>query len=122
MATVNLDTNELQKKICEVLSSKKASKIQSVSVKEKTIVADYFVIASGKSSTHVKSLVDYVDTELSKMGISPTREEGVREGRWAVLDYGGVILHIFNDEARDFYQLEKLWSDGKNVTVYGDED
>lgn len=84
--------------------------------KEKSSVADYFVVASGRSMTHTRSLIDHVEEETEKLGVSPTRREGVREGRWAVLDYGDVIVHVFNDETRLFYHLEKLWGDDKNVT------
>ena len=87
-------------------------------VKEKTDVADYFVVAGGRSMTHTRSLIEHVEEEMEKEGVSPTRSEGVREGRWAVLDYGDVIVHIFNDETRLFYHLETLWDDGKNVTRY----
>lgn len=118
----NVSAEQLQKTICEILSSKRAENIESIMVKDKTIVADYFVIASGKSTIHVKTLVDYVEVELKKQGVTPIRAEGVTEGRWAVLDYGDVVLHVFNDEARDFYKLEKLWADENNVIKYSSED
>ena len=117
---VEMTAEKLQEFICKTLCSKKATNVQSVFVKDKTVVADYYVIASGRATVHVKSLIDYVDEELSKIGIEPVRREGVREGRWAVLDYGDVVVHVFNDEARDFYQLERLWADDKNVIRYED--
>ena len=65
--------------------------------------------------THTRSLIDHVEEETEKLGVSPTRREGVREGRWAVLDYGDVIVHVFNDETRLLYHLEKLWGEGESV-------
>lgn len=107
--------------ICKILSDKKAYGIVYIDVESKTSLCDYFVICSGRSSTQVKSLAENLEEKLEKeYGISPRRREGVREGRWAVLDYQDVIVHIFNDEERDFYRLERLWEDGKNLTKYLD--
>lgn len=113
-----MKSKEFTEKICKVLKDHKAEDIVAVDVKEKTDVADYFVVAGGRSMTHTRSLIEHVEEEMEKEGVSPTRSEGVREGRWAVLDYGDVIVHIFNDETRLFYHLETLWDDGKNVTRY----
>lgn len=111
----------LKEKICEALTRKKAKDVTVIDIAEKTVIADYFIIASGRSSTHVKSIAEGVDEILSKeQGIEPIRQEGLREGRWAVLDYGAVIVHIFNDEARDFYCLERLWADGANIERIAD--
>ena len=113
-----MNSKEFTEKICKVLKDHKAEDIVAVDVKEKTDVADYFVVAGGRSMTHTRSLIEHVEEEMEKEGVSPTRSEGVREGRWAVLDYGDVIVHIYNDETRLFYHLETLWDDGKNVTRY----
>ena len=113
-----MNSKEFTEKICKVLKDHKAEDIVAVDVKEKTDVADYFVVAGGRSMTHTRSLIEHVEEEMEKEGVSPSRSEGVREGRWAVLDYGDVIVHIFNDETRLFYHLETLWDDGKNVTRY----
>lgn len=113
-----MNSKEFTEKICKVLKDHKAEDIVAVDVKEKTDVADYFVVAGGRSMTHTRSLIEHVEEEMEKEGVSPTRSEGVREGRWAVLDYDDVIVHIFNDETRLFYHLETLWDDGKNVTRY----
>lgn len=105
--------------ICKILSDKKASGIVYIDVESKTSLCDYFVICSGRSSTQVKSLAENLEEKMEKdFALSPRRREGVREGRWAVLDYQDVIVHIFNDEERDFYHLERLWEDGKNLTKY----
>ena len=110
-----MDSKEFSIKICEILSDKKGQDIIRMDIKDKSSVADYFIVASGRSSTHTRSLIEYVEEEMDKIGIMPVRREGVKEGRWAVLDYGDVIVHIFNDETRLFYHLEKLWGDEGNI-------
>lgn len=112
---------QLKGKIIEALLKKKAKDITVIDIAGKTIIADYFVIASGHSSTQVKAIAEGVDDIMSKEeGIEPLRTDGLREGRWVVLDYGAVILHIFNDEERDFYCLERLWTDGANIEKIGE--
>ncbi len=107
-------------KVCESLLKHKAEDVISIDVRGKTEVADYYVVASGRSMTHTRSLIDNVEEDMDKIGIAPTRRDGVREGRWAVLDYGDVIVHIFNDETRLFYHLENLWGDDSNIVKYKD--
>lgn len=117
------ETNSMERVrlICEILSGKKAHDIVYIDVEGKSSLCDYFVICSGRSTTQVKSLAENLEEKLSKeYGLEPRRREGVREGRWAVLDYADVIVHIFNDDMRDFYHLERLWEDGKNLTRYED--
>lgn len=105
--------------ICEYLSSKKAKGIVYIAVEHKTSLCDYFVVAGGTSKTHVKSLSENLEEFFDKQhGLTPRRREGIREGRWAVLDYADVIVHIFGDEERDFYNLERLWEDGENLVRY----
>ena len=112
-------SKELALAICAALASKKAKDVATVYVREKSSVCDYFVIASGTSSTQVKALSEYVEEKIGKdFFVSPVREEGVRDARWAVIDYGDVIVHIMQDETRLFYHLERLWSDGGNLTKY----
>ena len=113
-----MDAKTFAEKVCAVLDAHKAEDIVIIDVKGKTDVADYFVVAGGRSMTHTRSLVEHVDEEMEKIGFTPTRCEGVREGRWVVLDYGDVLVHIFNDEARLFYHLENLWDDGKNTVKF----
>ena len=113
-----MESLNLVQDICKYLSSKKAEDILSVDVREKTVLCDYFVIASGRSTTQVKALCENLEEELSKRGMEPRRTEGTKEGRWGVLDYGDVIVHIFNDECRLFYHLEQLWDEGDNVRKY----
>lgn len=111
---------QFAEKICALLSSKKAEDILMIDVTDKTTLCDYFVIASGKNTTQVKALCDHVEEKLSEEGIEPRRTEGTKEGRWGVLDYGDVIVHVFNDESRLFYHLERLWQEGDNTVLYKD--
>ena len=107
--------------ICKVLSDKKARGIVYIAVESKTSLCDYFVIAGGTSKTHVKSLAENLEEKLERdHGLTPRRRDGVREGRWAVIDYADVIVHVFGDEERDFYNLERLWEDGENLIRYED--
>lgn len=108
-------SKELSKEISKILLAKKGEDVAIINVSDKTIVADYYVLCTGHSMSHVKSLCEHVEEELDKMDIAPLRREGVCEGRWAVLDYGDVILHVFNDESRLFYHLERLWDNGDNI-------
>lgn len=105
---------QLAEGICKFLSQKKAQDIVKIYVADKTILADYFIIASGRSTTQVHSLCDNVEEFCSKEYLLDVRrKEGVSEGRWAVLDFGEVIVHIFDDEQRLFYHLERLWGEGE---------
>lgn len=113
-----MDAKEFVEKVVESLDKHKAEDIVSIDVRGKTEIADYYVIAGGRSMTHTRSLIEYVEEDMDKLGVAPVRREGVREGRWAVLDYGDVIVHIFNDESRLFYHLENLWGDENNVVKY----
>ncbi len=110
-----MEVLELTQEIGNYLSSKKAEDILLIDVREKTALCDYFVIASGRNTTQVRALCENLEEHLSKQGIEPRRTEGVRDGRWGVLDYGDIIVHIFNDESRLFYHLERLWTEGENV-------
>lgn len=119
-AAAGRPSENLAKEICAILSSKKAEDIVMIDVEEKTTLCDYFVIASGHSATQVKSLCDNLEEKMSEKGVEPRRTEGTKEGRWGVLDYGDVIVHVFNDESRLFYHLERLWEESSNITPYKD--
>ena len=97
------------------LDDKKAKDVKILKTAEHTVLADYFVICNGTSSTHIKALVDEVDKQLSEAGEPPMRREGLRSDIWVLMDFGSVIVHIFTDEARKFYDLERLWSDAEAV-------
>lgn len=111
------------KSICEFLSSKKASDVKAFFVADKTIIADWFIICSGKNETHVKSLSDDTDEFIvSNLGIALKRADGIQEGRWIVLDYGAILLHIFHPDERSFYNLDRLWDFGNNQLLLGLEE
>ena len=101
----------------KALEDKKAIDVIVLKTREQTVLADYFVICNGSSSTHIKALVDEVDKQLSEAGEPPTRREGLRSDIWVLMDFGCVIVHVFTDEARRFYDLERLWSDSEVVDV-----
>jgi len=111
----NNDTDMLAKEIAALLSNKKALKINIINVISQTVICDYFVICSAKSTTAVKALVDHVDEILSKKGIEPNGRD--IDGKWAAVDYGSVIVHIFHEELRDIYKLEKLWVKADNSNL-----
>lgn len=99
------------------LDSKKGTDIKVMEVTELTSLADYFVICTGGSNTQINALCDAVEEALEKEGEQPLHREGHRGGIWVLLDYGCVVVHVFNDEARKFYSLERLWSDGTPVDL-----
>jgi len=110
----------LAEKISAVLDDKKAKNIKIIETNKQTIIADYFVIATGTSSTHIKSLAGEVEFQLKdKSKIEPSRVSGHESSDWIILDYDSVLVHIFNNEARDYYKLEKLWGEGESVDVDG---
>ena len=92
-----------------VLDAKRAHEIKLLEVEKQTVIADYFVICTGNSTTQVKSLADEVEYRMSRSGIEPLHVEGGRGASWILLDYGSVIVHVFGKDARDFYKLEKLY-------------
>lgn len=101
----------------QALDSKKGKNIKVLYTADQTTLADYFVICTGTSSTQVKALADVVEDALTKQGEEPHHIEGHRGGEWTLLDYSSVVVHVFTEEARDFYSLERLWSDATVVDV-----
>ena len=102
----------------KALSDKKGREIQVLEIGELTTLADYFVLATGSSNTQINALVDNVEKVLhEEAGEDPLHREGYRGGTWVLLDYGCVVVHVFNDEARKFYSLEHLWADGEEVDL-----
>lgn len=105
-----LETADL---ICSIIDEKKGKDIVKIEVADISSICDYFVIASGNSVASVKAIAEHIDEKLGGNEIFAKRVEGLSEGRWVAMDYGDVIVHIFNDETRLFYHLEKLWEEGK---------
>ena len=108
-----MDQAQLALKVAQILYQKKATDIRVLNVASMTVITDYMVIASGRSALQVKSLAEDVDDQLAMEGVTLRSKEGVMEGRWIVLDYGTVLVHIFHPEDRQFYRLERLWEDGE---------
>lgn len=113
----NISQNEKLSTIVKALDSKRAEDIRVIEIGDLTIVADYFVIANGTSSTQTKALAEEVEFKMSQLGIEPNRTEGYQGATWVVLDYGDIIVHVFYKGTRDHYNLERLWSDGKDIDV-----
>ena len=117
-----IDSKQLALAVCKALADKRGKDIVALYVREKTDLCDYFVLASGTNAPQIKAMGERVEECIERdFGIVPVRTEGVRDGRWAVIDYADVIVHIFNDETRLFYHLERLWTDGGNLQAYNDK-
>lgn len=111
-----MTSKELLEKIVSILDEKKAEDIVAIETAGVTIVADYFVIASATSNPHVKSLADDVEDELAKLSVFASHIEGRATG-WILLDFNDVIVHVFLNESREYYNLERLWADAKQVDI-----
>ncbi len=103
----------LAKEIALVLDDNKAENIQLIDINSSSI-ADYILIATANSTVHNKALIDKIEARAEEIGRPIIRRDGIADGRWIVLDYGTLLIHIFTPELRDFYHLEKIWTDGKN--------
>ena len=111
-----MDNSKLMVKLAyEALEEKKGEDIQIIEIKDISIIADYFIIANGTNASQVDALVDSVKNTLGKNGFEPKRIEGIRSASWILLDYGDVVVHVFSKEDRLFYNLERIWRDGKTI-------
>ncbi len=100
----------------DALEDKKAVDITVIDISEVTVVADYFIIASGTNHNQVQALADNVEEQLHKAGYPMKQSEGYRSANWILMDYGDLIVHVFDAENRLFYDLERIWRDGKTIT------
>lgn len=116
---INMTLTEKLSTIVKALDSKNAQDIKVIRIGDLTIIADYFVIANGTSTTHTRGLVDEVDFRLGEKGINVDHIEGVDGASWIAMDYGDVVVHVFYRDVREQYNLEKLWSDGEAVDIQG---
>lgn len=105
----NADAKEIAEAIAEVLDAKKGFDIEVVYVADKTVIAEYFVICSGNTSTHIKALVGETEFKIGERGLMPYNVEGKDNNAWIVMDYSNVIVHVFTKDAREFYNIEKLY-------------
>lgn len=109
---------ELAQKAIQILDKKKGQDLKLIGIHDISVLADYFVLATGTSSTHVKSLADEVEFQLKEQcGVTAEHTEGYRSNSWILLDYGNVIVHVFTGESREFYDLDRLWQDGEDVDI-----
>lgn len=115
MATTS---RELAKIACEALEEKKANDIKVIDISEVSVLADYFIIASGSNRNQVQAMVDSVQEDLfKKAGAEAKQVEGYQSGNWILLDYADIIVHVFDEENRLFYDLERIWRDGKDIKI-----
>ena len=112
-----LTANEVALQVTKALDEKKGMDIKLLRIEEVSSLADYFLICTGTSSTHVKTLCDYAEYAMEQMGETMLGREGHRGNSWELLDYGSVVVHVFTDEARKFYDLERLWADAEVVDL-----
>lgn len=106
---------EMTKLAIEALEDKKAEDISIIDISEVSVLADYFLIASGNSKNQVQALIDNVEEKLGQAGITPKNIEGYQTGNWVLMDYGDLIVHVFDRQNRLFYDLERIWRDGKKI-------
>ncbi|WP_371152376.1 ribosome silencing factor [Buchananella felis] len=106
-----LEAIEATRAAARAAASKKAASVVALDVSERIVLTDVFLVASADNERQVRAIVDAIDEEMHKRGMKTLRQEGVLEGRWALLDYGSVVVHVQHEEDREFYALERLWSD-----------
>lgn len=110
-------SKEMAKLAVAALEDKKASDVKIIDISNVSVIADYFIIASGSNHNQVQAMADNVTEELGKAGYAERQIEGYSTANWILIDYNDIIIHIFNEEDRLFYDLERIWKDGKEVSV-----
>lgn len=112
-----MNSKEVAKKAFMALDEKMAVDIKIIDISKISVIADYFIIAGGSNERQVKALADNVEEKLGKDGVFPKSSEGYQNAKWILMDYGDVIIHVFNQEDRLFYDLERIWVDGQSVEI-----
>ena len=112
-----LSPKEIAYAVTKALDEKKGMNIKLLKIDKVSSLADYFLICTGTSNTHVKTLCDYAELTLENLGETLLGREGHRGNSWELLDFGTVVVHVFTDEARKFYDLERLWADAENIDI-----
>jgi ribosome-associated protein len=112
-----MNERQILQSVVRTLDDKKGEDLKIIKIADVSSIADYFVLATGNSSSHVKSLADETEQRLKKEGLMPRRTEGYRGADWIVLDYIDVVVHVFYRETREFYDLERLWQDGEEIEI-----
>ncbi len=111
-----MEVIEILKIAANALNDKKAAALSALKVADLTMLTEYFLMATATSSPHVRSLAEEVEFKLTEAGIEPNHIEGRSTG-WVLLDYGCVIIHVFNKESREFYNLDKMWNDAEEIDL-----
>jgi ribosome-associated protein len=114
-----LEARALADRIAGILEDKKARDVAILDIKDLTVMAEYFVVCTGTSNTHIRTLSEEVEAKLEAEGLSKLRKEGYDSLRWVLLDYGDVVVHVFHEEDRAFYNLERLWADYSSAVKKG---
>ena len=109
------NSKEMAKIVVNALEEKKAKDLKLLDISDVSVLADYFVIASGSNHNQVQAMADEVEEKLGKAGFTPKQVEGYQTANWILMDYQDIIIHIFDEENRLFYDLERIWTDGKKV-------
>ena len=112
-----LTPQEIAYSVTKALDEKKGMNIKLLKIDKVSSLADYFLICTGTSNTHVRTLCDYAEYTLEQLGEPMLGREGHRGNSWELLDYGTIVIHIFTEEAREFYSLERLWADAETVDI-----
>lgn len=103
--------------IKNTLEDKKAQNVTIIDISELSCMADYFIIANGSNINQLHAMADYVEEILAKNNVKPTHIEGYRNANWILMDYGEFVIHIFDEESREFYDLERIWKGGKVINI-----
>lgn len=111
------DSKDMLKVIIDALQDKKAEDIRVIDISNVSVIADYFVIASGSNTNQIQAMVDNVEEEMFKAGYDDPKVEGYNTASWILLDYKDVIVHVFSKDDRAFYNIERIWRDGKEVDI-----
>ena len=114
-----LTPHEIAIAVTKALDEKKGMNIKLLKIDQVSSLADYFLICTGTSNTHVRTLCDYAEYTLEQLGEPMLGREGHRGNAWELLDYGTIVVHVFTEEAREFYSLERLWADAETVDISG---
>lgn len=113
---------DILEKVVKVLDEKSATEINVINVGSVSAIADYFIIATGNNPRHMHALVDYTEDAFAQVSMHAIRKEGFKSEDWVLLDYGDIMVHIFSQETRNRYKLDKIWADAKNVELSIDFD
>lgn len=110
-----MDQKEILKVLCAALEDKKGNKLSLLDVSKVSYLADYFIIVSGNNTSHISALSENAIEKASEIGLKPIHTEGTAESGWILVDYGNIVVHVFSTEAREFYDLERVWKDAVEI-------